>query len=184
MENLKLNTQTQYGRKGKASLMTCFLSILLVFIFIVNTTPGTAFAAGGSVGTLYVDSLCPLQQELRLSNPTAAAPGGRGFMIPQKVVAIAPSGGPLIGIPITFEVLPNPIITVVMRGDYKSKITVYTDSSGIATAASTYPQFLGEGFQVYSNYSAIKQTLQVKASAPGMNSITFDVIVKTYNYPY
>ncbi len=184
MANLKLHTQKHHGRKSNVSLKTCFVSILLVFIFIVNATPGTAYAAGGTVGTLYVDSLCPLQQELRLSNPTAAAPGGRGFMIPQKVVAIAPSGGPLIGIPITFEVLPNPIITVVMRGEYKSKITVYTDSNGVAAAANTHPQFLGEGFQVYSNYSAIKQTLQVKASAPGMNSITFDVIVKTYNYPY
>ncbi len=184
MENLKLHTQTHHVRKGKSSLITCFLSILLVFTFIVNATPVTAFADGGTVGTLYVDSLCPLQQELRLSNPTAAAPGGRGFMVPQKVVAIAPSGGPLIGIPITFEVLPNPIITSVMRGDYKSKITAYTDSSGIATAASTYPNFLGEGFQVYSEYQAVKQTLQVKASAPGMNSITFSVTVKTYNYPY
>lgn len=184
MGNLKLHTRTHHGHKGKASLITCFLSILLIFIFIVNAIPGTAFAAGGTAGTLHVDSLCPLQQELRLSNPSVVVPGGRGFMIPQKVVAIAPSGGALIGVPITFEVLPNPYITVVMRGDYKSKITVYTDSNGVAAAASTYPQFLGEGFQVYSKYGAIKQTLQVKASTPGMNSITFNVIVKTYNYPY
>ena len=71
-----------------------------------------------------------------------------------------------------------------MRGSYSRSITVYTDSNGVARAANTNAGFLGEGFQVYSQYSYIKQTLQVTASVPGFNKVTFNTIVKTYGYPY
>ena len=151
---------------------------------LINTIvkPYDANASTSSNWQIYM--LNPVDQIVTLSNPTVAAPGGRGFMTPQAICILDEDGGPVINTPVTFEVSNNACITSLMRGSYSRSITVYTDSNGVATAANTNTGFLGEGFQVYSQYSYIKQTLQVTASVPGFNKVTFNVVVKTYGYPY
>jgi hypothetical protein len=105
-------------------------------------------------------------------------------MTPQKVCVLDENGSPVVNTPVTFEVSDNPYVTSVMRGTYSRTITAYTDSNGVATAANTDPGFLGEGYQIYSEYSYIKQTLQVTATVSGVAPVTFNTVVKTYGYQY
>ena len=156
----------------------CSLIILLVSLAVIPNV-NQVYSAGETGETLYAVS--PLNQQIKLSQPTASAPGGRGFMLPQAVVVKDASGRPVAGLSVTFEVSANSMITSIMRG-YNSRIfTVTTDSNGMASAANTYPNYVGEGYQVYSTYAGIIQTLQVKASIPGANTVTFNVEVGTYS---
>ncbi len=175
MKFSKVRSNALSGWKSKVSLLVCFLSILCTLVATTNLEP--VYAEGSSGTTLY--ALSPIDQNLTLANPSTAAPGGRGYMTPQTVIAKDSAGNPLSGVPVTFEVPANGYMTVVMRGYNKNTITVTTDSNGVASAANTHKDFLGEGFQVYSQYSAITQTLQVKASAPGSNTVSFNVKVAT-----
>lgn len=167
--------------KLKNSLMVLCFSMLFVVSLLLS---GSNTANAAISNNWHIQVISPLEQVVRLENPTAAAPGGRGFMIPQEIYVSDEAGRPVINAPVTFEVSSNPVITSLMRGTYSKKITVYTNIYGIASAANTHADFLGEGFQVYSEWPGIKQTLQVTASVPGLNNVTFDVIVKTYGYKY
>ncbi|RCX20098.1 hypothetical protein DFR58_102167, partial [Anaerobacterium chartisolvens] len=175
MKFSKAQSSSLSGWKVKASLLVCCLSILCTLVAPSNL--GSVYAAGSSSATLYAVS--PTDQNLSLANPSVAAPGGRGYMTPQAVIAKDSAGNPLPGIPVTFEVPANGYLTCVMRGYNKNTITVTTDSNGMASAANTHQSFLGEGFQVYSQYPAITHTLQVKATAPGSNTVSFNVNVAT-----
>ncbi|QNU66953.1 Ig-like domain-containing protein [Ruminiclostridium herbifermentans] len=179
---IKLNEQkVVFDWKRRNSLKALCFSMIFVLSLLLSGF-NTAYAATSS--NWQIIALAPFDQEMKLSTPSAAAPGGRGFMTPQKVCILNSNGGPVINTPVTFEVSSNVLITSLMRGTYSRSITVYTDSNGIATAANTHADFLGEGFQVYSQYAGIKQTLQVTASVPGLNKVTFNVVVKTYGYQY
>ncbi|PYG85016.1 hypothetical protein LY28_03376 [Ruminiclostridium sufflavum DSM 19573] len=167
-------------KKKRNSIMLFCLSFLFILSVVIPLNPGTANA--DSSWRIYV--LTPVEQVVSLSNPSVAVPGGRGFMTPQQICILNADGGPVINAPVTFEVSTHPYITSLMRGSYSRKITVYTDSNGIATCANTNSGFLGEGFQIYSEYVAIKQTLQVTASVQGLTPVTFNTVVKTYRYPY
>ncbi|RCX20097.1 hypothetical protein DFR58_102166, partial [Anaerobacterium chartisolvens] len=149
---------------------------------VATVIPGTTPVDPPTNGTLFAVS--PVEQQISLSNPSAAAPGGRGYMTPQAVIAKDSAGNPLPGVAVTFEVPANGYLTCVMRGYNKNTITVTTDSNGMASAANTHQSFLGEGFQVYSQYSHITQTLQVKATAPGLKAVTFNVKVGTVGYKF
>ncbi|OPX44992.1 hypothetical protein CLHUN_12240 [Ruminiclostridium hungatei] len=166
---------------GKTAIGRCCIAILLLATLLIPSIPVNA--AAGDYLTDIVNS--PLQQSVRLAEPSPAAPGGRGYTEPLKVCALNSQGRPLINFPVTFEdITKHPYITVVMPGTNQSKITVYTDNNGIASAVSTNPNFIGKGFQIYSSFPGIRQTIQIKASAPGMNSIIFSITVSTYLYPY
>ena len=156
----------------------CSLIILLVSLAVVPNM-NEVYSAGETGETLYAVS--PLNQQMKLAQPTASAPGGRGFMLPQAVVVKDTSGRPVAGVSVTFEVTANSMITSIMRGYNSRFLTVTTDSNGMASAANTYSNYVGEGYQVYSTYAGIIQTLQVKASIPGANSVIFNVEVGTYN---
>jgi hypothetical protein len=155
----------------------CSLVILLVSLAVIPSA-NEVYSAGETGGTLYAVS--PLNQQMKLAQPTASAPGGRGFMLPQTVVVKDTSGNPVAGASVTFEVSANSMITSIMRGYNSRSITVTTDSNGLASAANTYSNYVGEGYQVYSTYAGIIQTLQVKASIPGANTVAFNVEVGTY----
>ncbi|MCM3702390.1 HYR domain-containing protein [Paenibacillus macerans] len=126
-------------------------------------------------GTLSAAS--PLLQQIKLSQPSTVIPGGRGFMLPQIVSVKDPSGHPLAGVPVTFEAALDNTITAVMRGLNSNAITVTTDANGIASAANTYPGYIGEGYQVYSTSTGVIRTLDVKATVAGLAPVTFRVEV-------
>ncbi len=166
---------------GKKAIGRCCIALLLLTALLVPSMPINA--AAGDYLTDIVNS--PLQQSVRLANPTAAAPGGRGYTEPLMVCALNSQGRPLVNFPVTFELMTgHPYLTVVMPGTNQNKITVYTDYNGIASAVSTNPNFIGKGYQIYSSFPGIKQPIQIKASAPGMNTIVFTITVSTYLYPY
>ena len=177
MEYSKVQSKALYGWKGKMLLALCCLSILLTSALAAITDPGTVHAGGFTLS-----AVSPLEQQLTLSQPSSIVPGGRGYMTPQKVVIKDPAGRPVSNVPVTFEATNTSYITAVMRGSNKNTITVLTDANGIASAANTDSYFYGEGFQVYSTMPALMQTLQVKASAPEMNTVTFNVKVATVGY--
>ncbi|MCX7921047.1 MAG: Ig-like domain-containing protein [Clostridia bacterium] len=177
MEYLKSHSKTLYGWKRKMSLLVCCLSILLTLTLVSTTNPGTAYADSWTLS-----AVSPLEQQVNLYQPSSIVPGGRGYMVPQKIVITDSLGRPVPNIPVTFEVSSTSYITSVMRGSNSKTITVRTDSNGVASAANTDPYFLGEGFQVYSRMPGIMQTLQVKASSPGLNVVTFNVKVATVGY--
>ncbi|MFZ5988766.1 MAG: HYR domain-containing protein [Bacillota bacterium] len=168
------------GRHAFKKLSTtccCLLFLLMVISLAVSFCTQVVNAAEEPQGELHAVS--PIRQQMKLSQPSSVVPGGRGFMLPQTVAAKDSSGKPLAGVPVTFEVSSNDLITAVMRGYNSRVITVLTDANGYASAANTYLSYLGEGYQVYSKYAGIIQTLQVKASVPGWNIITFNVEVGT-----
>ncbi len=181
MRKIKEQTVVPAWKNRNTFKVFCF-SMLFMLSLILSPSLNAANAATSS--NWQIIALAPFEQVVTLSNPTAAAPGGRGFMTPQAICILDEDGGPVINTPVTFEVSSNACITSLMRGSYSRSITVYTDSNGVARAANTNAGFLGEGFQVYSQYSYIKQTLQVTASVHGFNKVTFNTIVKTYGYPY
>ena len=168
-------------KKGITFKTVCF-SILFVLSLVLSSGLNNVNAANSS--NWQIIALAPIEQVVKLSSPSTIVPGGRGFMTPQKVCILDANGRPVINTPVIFEVSSNPYITSLMRGSYSRSITVYTDSNGVATAANTNTEFLGEGFQVYSQYGGSKLTLQVTASVPGLNKVTFNTVVKTYGYPY
>ena len=172
----------------KRSRWMCGCLILLLWIFImIAANPANAYsgeegaavsAAAETAGTL--NPVSPLLQQMKLSQPSPVVPGGRGYMLPQIVVLKDSSGNPISGVDVKFEVSSDDLITALMRGSNSKSITVATDANGVASAANTYSGYVGEGFQVYSKYSGVVKTLQVKASALGANTVTFNVEVGTY----
>ncbi len=179
----KIKEQTvNFGCKKRNTFKALCFSILFVLSLVLSSGLNNAYAATSS--NWQIVALAPFDQVVKLSIPSTIVPGGRGFMTPQKVCVLDANGGPVINTPVTFEVSSNPYITSLMRGSYSRSITVYTDSNGVATAANTNAEFLGEGFQVYSQYGGLKQTLQVTAKVAGLNTVTFNTVVKTYGYPY
>ncbi|MCL6456426.1 MAG: HYR domain-containing protein, partial [Gorillibacterium sp.] len=146
-------------------------------ILHTKATELNLLASSAVNGTLSAAS--PLLQQMRLSEPSAVIPGGRGFMLPQVVAVKDPAGNPLAGIPVTFEASLDSTITAVMRGLNSSFVTVVTDANGVASAANTFANYLGEGFQVYSKNNGIIKTLEVKASVSGLQPVTFRVEVGT-----
>jgi large repetitive protein len=126
-------------------------------------------------GTL--QPVSPLLQQIKLSQASAVVPGGRGFMLPQIVVVKDPAGNPLPGIPVTFQVSQDSIITAVMRGLNSTYVTTATDANGIASAANTYAGYAGEGYQVYSKSTGVIKTMQVTATVAGLQPVTFQVEV-------
>jgi large repetitive protein len=124
-------------------------------------------------GTLQAAS--PLLQQLKLTQASAVVPGGRGFMLPQVVIVKDPAGNPLPGVPVTFQVSQDSIVTAVMRGLNSTVITVATDANGIASAANTYTGYVGEGYQVYSKSTGVIKTMQVTATVAGLSPVTFQV---------
>jgi len=156
----------------------CMLMILLVSLAAVPNA-NHAYSAGET--GLSLQAVSPLRQQIKLTQPSAAIPGGRGYMLPQKVVVKDSSGMPVAGVSVTFEVSVNDTVTSVMRGSNSRFLTVTTDANGMASAANTHSSYLGEGYQAYSKNSGVIQTLQVKAGIPGGNTVSFDVEVGTYN---
>lgn len=161
---------------GKIFIRRCAVAILLVLVFLIP-----AIRANAATGTpVKIIPFSTLQQEVRLGDPTPAALGGRGF-IDTGVRVVDSNGNGVYGIPVTFEAIYEPaLMTVLMRGTNKSSVTVETDVMGLACSENTNWQFLGEGFQVYSNYVAIKRNVKIKASAPGLEPIVINVTVYTY----
>ncbi len=156
----------------------CTLLILLISLAAV---PNANYAYSAGETGLSLQAISPLRQQIKLTQPSAAIPGGRGYMLPQKVVVKDSSGMPVAGVSVTFEVSANDTVTSVMRGSNSRFLTVTTDANGTASAANTHPSYLGEGYQAYSKNSGVVQTLQVKAGIPGGNTVSFDVEVGTYN---
>ena len=179
MERLKLlfNVFAKYAGKPKKWAYGCLMLLLLVSMAGLLQA-NEVYSAGEQGSTL--SAVSPLRQQMKLTQPTPSATGGRGFMIPQTVVARDAQGMPLAGVAVNFEVSGNEMITAVMRGYNSRIITVTTDANGMASAANTYDGYSGEGYQVYSRYAGIIQTVQVKASVPGGNTVTFNVEVGTY----
>ena len=164
---------------GKQFKWVCCWMIILLISLVVIPNVNEAYSAGEAGETLYAVS--PLHQQMKLTQPTTSAPGGRGFMLPQTVIVKDTSGKPVAGVSVTFEVSANDMITSLMRGYNSRVITVTTNSNGMASAANTNSNYLGEGYQVYSLYPGLVQALQVKASIPGGTAVTFNVEVGTYN---
>ncbi|WP_341347916.1 HYR domain-containing protein [Paenibacillus sp. FSL H3-0469] len=119
----------------------------------------------------------PLLQQIRLSQASGVVPGGRGFMLPQVVAVKDLAGNPLPGIPVTFTVSEDSTITAVMRGLNSTGITVVSDANGYASAANNYTGYIGEGYQVYSKGTGVIKTMEVKATVPGLQPVTFKVEV-------
>ncbi|MEK5492593.1 HYR domain-containing protein [Paenibacillus sp. FSL R7-0297] len=117
----------------------------------------------------------PLLQQIKLSQASGVIPGGRGFMLPQVVAVKDLAGNPLAGVPVTFTVSEDSTITAVMRGLNSTGITVFSDANGYATAANNYTGYAGEGYQVYSKSTGVIKTLEVKATVPGLQPVTFKV---------
>ncbi|MDP4181180.1 MAG: cellulose-binding protein, partial [Bacillota bacterium] len=155
----------------------CCLLILLTVCFMAAFSAVKVNAAGETPGTLYPFS--PTEQQMKLSQQSAVIPGGKGFLLPYTVVAKDGDGKPLAGIPVTFEISKNDMITAVMRGSSSRIITVTTNANGFASAANTYASYIGEGYQVFSQYPGIKQTLQLTATVSGWNKITFNIEIGT-----
>ncbi len=160
----------------KIFLYFCMLVILSAF-FTATINQNDVYSATGSVGTIYAAS--PIRQQMRLGQATAVVPGGRGFMLPQAVVVKDNSGNPIAGLQITFEVSDNSTITASMRGSSSRIVKIMTDANGMALATNTNASYLGEAYQVYSKFVKTVDTLTVTASAPGFNTITFEVEVGT-----
>ncbi|KAI7258165.1 hypothetical protein KC345_g10613, partial [Hortaea werneckii] len=120
-------------------------------------------------------AVSPLLQQLKLSQASGVIPGGRGFMLPQVVAVKDLAGNPLAGVPVTFTVSEDSTITAVMRGLNSTGITVLTDANGYASAANTYTGYVGEGYQVYSKSTGVIKTMEVKATVPGLQPVTFNV---------
>ncbi|EPR09377.1 OmpL47-type beta-barrel domain-containing protein, partial [Ruminiclostridium papyrosolvens] len=155
-----------------------FLLGVLSFSLAVVLSDGEAFSADSSGSALYAVS--PLRQQMMLSQPSPAVTGGRGFMMPLTVVAKDAEGKPLAGIPVTFEISESKIVIAQMRGYESRFITVTTDTNGMASCVNTYTGYVGEGYQLYSLIVGSIENLQVKASVPGWNTVTFNVQVGTY----
>jgi hypothetical protein len=145
-------------------IFCCLLLLIVSFTAAVGV-----YAAGEPQGSLFAVS--PTEQQMLLSQQSAAMMGGKGFMPTYTVIAKDPSGKPLAGIPVTFEISRNDMVTALMRGLGSRTVTVTTDANGFASAANTYQGYVGEGYQVYSRYSGISQTLQLTASAPGLTTV-------------
>ncbi len=177
MRKIKEKTVAMNDWKRSTSLKAYYLLALFILLFVIPANISSVNAASN----WQITALAPVEQTVNLSNPSAVVPGGRGFMTPQKVCVLNENGEPVINTPVTFEVSSNSYITSLMRGTYSRTITVYTDSNGIATAANTASGFIGEGFQVYSQYSNIEQTLQVTATVSGLAPVNFNVVVNTYD---
>ncbi|WP_151734618.1 HYR domain-containing protein [Paenibacillus tengchongensis] len=128
-------------------------------------------------GALKAES--PVLQQIKLDQASTVIPGGRGFMLPQRVSVRDLAGNPLSGIPVTFQVTEDSTVTAVMRGLNSSGITVLTDANGYASAANTYATYAGEGFQLYSRTTGVIRTLDVTASVTGLPPVTFKVEVGT-----
>ncbi len=174
MKNIKAMSKILNESTGKKCL-----ALLLVLVLVFTTIPVSVEAAAENGWSLYVCS--PLEQVLNLTEPSAVVPGGRGYMVPQQVAVVDANGRSVIGAEVTFEVSTNDYVTSVMRGINKRTITVYTNENGIASAASTDPQYLGEGFQVYSKWANLTQGLEVKAKATEVaTTVVFKVKVNTY----
>ncbi|AEY65511.1 HYR domain-containing protein [Clostridium sp. BNL1100] len=156
----------------------CILLGVLSFSLAVVLSDGQAYSADTSGSALYAVS--PLRQQMMLSQPSPAVTGGRGFMMPLTVVAKDAEGKPLAGIPVTFEVSDSKIVIAQMRGYESRFITATTDANGMASCVNTYTGYVGEGYQLYSLITGSIENLQVKASVPGLNTITFTVQVGTY----
>ncbi|MCE3201765.1 HYR domain-containing protein [Paenibacillus sonchi] len=120
-------------------------------------------------------AVSPLLQQIRLSQASGVIPGGRGFMLPQAVAVKDLAGNPLAGVPVTFTASEDSTITAVMRGLNSTGITVLTDDNGYASAANTFTGYAGEGYQVYSKSTGVIKTLDVKATVPGLQPVTFKV---------
>ncbi|WP_252863251.1 HYR domain-containing protein [Paenibacillus riograndensis] len=120
-------------------------------------------------------AVSPLLQQIRLSQASGVIPGGRGFMLPQVVAVKDLAGNPLAGVPVTFTASEDSTITAVMRGLNSTGITVFTDDNGYASAANTFTGYAGEGYQVYSKSTGVIKTLDVKATVPGLQPVTFKV---------
>ena len=160
----------------KIFLYFCMLVILSAF-FTATINQNDVYSATGANGTIYAAS--PIRQQMRLGQATAVVPGGRGFMLPQAVVVKDNSGNPIAGLQITFEVSDNSTITASMRGSSSRIVKIMTDANGMALATNTNASYLGEAYQVYSKFVKTVDTLTVTASAPGFNTITFEVEVGT-----
>ncbi|MGN7761944.1 HYR domain-containing protein [Paenibacillus sp. 22594] len=132
-------------------------------------------AVGNVEGTMTAAS--PLLQQMKLSQASGVIPGGRGFMLPQVVAVKDLAGNPLAGVPVTFTASEDSTITAVMRGLNSTGITVVTDANGYASAANTYTSYVGEGYQVYSKSTGVIKTMEVKATVPGLQPVTFRVEV-------
>ncbi|MFD1905908.1 hypothetical protein ACFSQ7_20620 [Paenibacillus rhizoplanae] len=98
-------------------------------------------------------------------------------MLPQVVAVKDLAGNPLPGIPVTFTVSEDSTITAVMRGLNSTGITVVSDANGYASAANNYTGYIGEGYQVYSKGTGVIKTMEVKATVPGLQPVTFEVEV-------
>ncbi|OKP81500.1 cellulose-binding protein [Paenibacillus helianthi] len=122
-------------------------------------------------------AVSPLLQQMKLSQASGVIPGGRGFMLPQVVAVKDLAGNPLAGVPVTFTASEDSTITAVMRGLNSTGITVVTDANGYASAANTYTSYAGEGYQVYSKSTGVIKTMEVKATVPGLQPVTFRVEV-------
>ncbi|QNU65822.1 HYR domain-containing protein [Ruminiclostridium herbifermentans] len=162
--------------KQKIFLYFCMLFILSAF-FTVTINQNDVYAAAEPAGTIYAAS--PIRQQIRLGQATSVVPGGRGFMLPQAVVVKDKSGNPIQGLQITFEVFDNSTISASMRGSNSKIVKIMTDANGMALATNTHASYLGEGYQVYSRVTKAVETITVTASAPGFNTITFEVEVGT-----
>ncbi len=131
------------------------------------------FAMSDVEGTM--GAVSPPLQQIKLAQASGVIPGGRGFMLPQVVAVKDLSGNPLAGVPVTFTASEDSTITAVMRGLNSNGVTVMTDANGYASAANTYTGYVGEGFQVYSKSTGVIKTLEVKATVPGLQPVTFRV---------
>ncbi|WP_379150862.1 HYR domain-containing protein [Paenibacillus sp. sgz5001063] len=124
-----------------------------------------------------MSAVSPLLQQMKLSQASGVIPGGRGFMLPQVVAVKDLAGNPLAGVPVTFTASEDSTITAVMRGLNSTGVTVVTDANGYASAANTYTSYVGEGYQVYSKSTGVIRTVEVKATVPGLQPVTFRVEV-------
>ena len=178
MKHLKTLFQKVNSCFGEQKIFTYFCMLLILSAFFsVTINQNEVYSATGSVGTIYAGS--PIRQQMRLGQATAVVPGGRGFMLPQAIVVKDNSGNPIEGLQITFEVSDNSTIIASMRGSNSRIVKIMTDANGMALATNTNASYLGEGYQVYSKLAKTVDTLTVTASAPGFNSITFEVEVGT-----
>ena len=178
MKHLKTLFQKVNSCFGEQKIFTYFCMLLILSAFFsVTINQNEVYSATGSVGTIYAAS--PIRQQMRLGQATAVVPGGRGFMLPQAIVVKDNSGNPIAGLQITFEVSDNSSITASMRGSSSRIVKIMTDANGMALATNTYAGYLGEAYQVYSKLAKTVDTLTVTASAPGFNSVTFEVEVGT-----
>jgi|GEM_PF-3493758 len=165
----------------KASKCMCFFLLLMVTAFFTGATlfmPVSADSTQVNKEGLYAVS--PVKQQMKLTIPSEVLPGGRGFMIPQVVVARDADGNPLSGIPVRFEVITSLNVNAIMRGCKTRNIVVNTDENGYASAANTYAGYVGEGFQIYSKSAGVVENLKVIASVSGWEPVVFDIEIGTH----